>query len=88
MCGTFSFETIYNPQCAGSINKRTQSRKNLAGFDRHNLELLTGQLVSEAAVAGDDLAQEILRKSAWALGVGIGNVANLVNPQFLSQVEA
>ncbi len=41
-----------------------------------------------AAVAGDDLAQEILRKSAWALGVGISNVTNLVNPQFLSQVEA
>ncbi|BAY13888.1 ROK family protein [Calothrix sp. NIES-2098] len=46
-----------------------------------NLELLTGQLISEAAAMGDDFAQEILRKSAWALGVGIGNVANLVNPQ-------
>ncbi|MBW4565290.1 MAG: ROK family protein [Mojavia pulchra JT2-VF2] len=55
--------------------------KILRGLVQDNLELLTGQLVSEAAAAGDDLAQEILQKSAWALGVGIGNVANLVNPQ-------
>ncbi|MBN3943528.1 ROK family protein [Nostoc sp. NMS9] len=46
-----------------------------------NLTLLTGQLVSEAAAAGDDLAKEVLHKAAWALGVGIGNVANLINPQ-------
>ncbi|BAY20608.1 ROK family protein [Calothrix sp. NIES-2100] len=46
-----------------------------------NLDLITGQLVSQAAASGDDLAQEVLQKSAWALGVGIGNVANLVNPQ-------
>ncbi|MEH1837257.1 MAG: ROK family protein [Nostoc sp.] len=47
----------------------------------NNLTLLTGQLVSEAAAAGDDLAKEVLHKAAWALGVGIGNVANLMNPQ-------
>lgn len=46
-----------------------------------NLELITGKVVSEAAVQGDELAQEILHRSAWALGVGIGNVANLINPQ-------
>lgn len=58
-----------------------QVGKILGDLVGDNLELLTGQLVSEAAAAGDDLAQKILRKSAWALGVGIGNVANLVNPQ-------
>ncbi|ACC79112.1 ROK family protein [Nostoc punctiforme] len=52
--------------------------RGLAGDD---LTLLTGQLVSEAAAAGDDLAKEVLHKAAWALGVGIGNVANLMNPQ-------
>lgn len=46
-----------------------------------NLELVTGQMVSEAAAAGDDLAQEILYRASWALGVGIGNVANLINLQ-------
>jgi len=53
----------------------------LRGLVGDNLNLLTGQLVSEAAAAGDDLAKEVLHKAAWALGVGIGNVANLMNPQ-------
>jgi glucokinase len=42
---------------------------------------LTGQQVAEAAAAGDALAREILLRGAWALGAGIGNAANLVNPQ-------
>ncbi|MGI2907639.1 ROK family protein [Tolypothrix sp. VBCCA 56010] len=46
-----------------------------------NLELVTGKVVSEAAVLGDELAREILYRGAWGLGVGIGNVANLMNPQ-------
>jgi glucokinase len=46
-----------------------------------DLNLITGQIVSAAAAYGDELAQEILYKAAWALGVGIGNVANLMNPQ-------
>ncbi len=53
----------------------------LRGLVGDNLTLLTGQLVSEAAAAGDDLAKEVLHKAAWALGIGIGNVANLMNPQ-------
>jgi glucokinase len=47
----------------------------------NDLNLITGQVVSAAAAYGDELAQEVLYKSAWALGVGIGNVANLMNPQ-------
>ncbi|AFY47506.1 transcriptional regulator/sugar kinase [Nostoc sp. PCC 7524] len=47
----------------------------------HNLNSLTGQLISEAATKGDNVAQAVLQKSAWALGTGIGNVANLMNPQ-------
>ncbi|MHC5600001.1 MAG: ROK family protein [Nostoc sp.] len=58
-----------------------QGGEVLRGLVGNNLNLLTGQLVSEAAVAGDNLAKEILHKAAWALGVGIGNVANLMNPQ-------
>ncbi len=46
-----------------------------------NLELITGKVVSEAAAAGDELAVELLYRASWALGIGIGNVANLMNPQ-------
>lgn len=58
-----------------------QGGEILRGLVGSDLTLLTGQLVSEAAAAGDDLAKEVLHKAAWALGVGIGNVANLMNPQ-------
>lgn len=44
---------------------------------------LTGKMLAEAAAAGDDLAQEVLRRGARALGVGIGNAANLINPQLV-----
>jgi glucokinase len=52
--------------------------RNLVG---DNLEAVTGQIVSQAASLGDELASEVLETAGWALGVGIGNVANLMNPQ-------
>ncbi|WP_374687233.1 ROK family protein [Promineifilum sp.] len=44
-------------------------------------EGITGRGVAERAATGDLLAREILLRGAWALGVGLGNAANLVNPQ-------
>ncbi|MBD2561929.1 MULTISPECIES: ROK family protein [Nostoc] len=76
-------ETIDAP---GASQRVSQRRKGLGDGEvlrslvGNDLTLLTGQLVSEAATAGDDLAKEVLHKAAWALGVGIGNVANLMNP--------
>lgn len=52
--------------------------RQLVGND---LNKITGQVVSIAASHGDELARAVLNKAAWALGVGIGNVANLMNPQ-------
>ncbi len=45
------------------------------------LASITAIEVSQAAAQGDDLAREALQKAAWALGVAIGNTANLINPQ-------
>ena len=42
---------------------------------------ITGRDVAERAAAGDAVARAILLRGAWALGVGLGNAANLVNPQ-------
>jgi glucokinase len=47
----------------------------------NNLDKITGQLVSQAAKEGDELAIKALENAGWALGVAIGNVANLINPQ-------
>ncbi|MCG6136467.1 MAG: ROK family protein [Nostoc sp. LLA-1] len=63
------------------LENQPQRGDILRGLVSNNLELITGKVVSEAAAQGDELAQDILLKSAWALGVGIGNVANLINPQ-------
>lgn len=46
-----------------------------------NLEAITAEVVSQAAAQGDEIALKTLEKAAWALGVGIGNSANLINPQ-------
>lgn len=44
-------------------------------------DVVTGKEVAEAAAAGDETARAILLRGARALGVGIGNAANLVNPR-------
>ena len=46
-----------------------------------NPENITGMLVSQAAEQDDPIALQVLERGAWALGIGIGNAANLFNPQ-------
>jgi len=58
--------------------ERGQLLREMAG---HSPEAVTAQLVAQAAAQGDKLAWEALEVAGWALGVAIGNAANLVNPQ-------
>ena len=44
---------------------------------------VTGESVAAAAAAGDEVARQILRRGAAALGVGIGNAVNLINPELV-----
>jgi glucokinase len=41
---------------------------------------VTGKMVAEEAAAGDPTARRILLRGANALGLGLGNAANLINP--------
>ena len=41
---------------------------------------IDGRLVAECAAAGDPLARRLLLRGARALGVGLGNAANVVDP--------
>lgn len=43
-------------------------------------QAIDGAMLSQAAAGGDEVAQDVLRRGARALGIGIGNAANLVNP--------
>lgn len=52
--------------------------RELAGGD---VNVVTAQMVSRAAERGDDLAGEALEIAGRGLGIGIGNAANLINPQ-------
>ncbi len=63
------------------LTVRPEQGRILQELVNGDLEKITGKLISQAAAQGDELAWEVLSTSAWALGVGIGNAANLVNPQ-------
>ena len=41
----------------------------------------SGETVSRAAAAGDEMAQELMQRGARALGMGLGNAANLMDPE-------
>jgi glucokinase len=60
---------------------RPECGATLRALARGDLEAVTAKSVSEAAAQGDALAWEALEVAAWALGLGIGNAANLINPQ-------
>jgi glucokinase len=53
----------------------------LRGLVGNDADKVTAQLVSQAAAQGDELAWEALYVAAWGLGVGIGNAANLIDPE-------
>jgi glucokinase len=57
--------------------KESSVLRDLAGGDS---SLVTSKLVSEAALAGDGLAREIIEETARYLAVGVSNVMNLLNP--------
>ena len=46
-----------------------------------DLERITAETVSEAVLAGDAFASEVLLETARHLGVGLANLINLVNPE-------
>ncbi|MGJ3248503.1 MAG: ROK family protein [Elainellaceae cyanobacterium] len=47
----------------------------------HHLPTITAQHISEAANRGDEVAHMLIERAGWAIGVGIGNAANLIAPQ-------
>jgi glucokinase len=63
------------------IEARPKRGQVLRALAHHDPQAITGELVAQAAARGDGLAQEVLAAGARALGVGIGNAANLINPQ-------
>ncbi|MBW4542156.1 MAG: ROK family protein [Myxacorys chilensis ATA2-1-KO14] len=72
----------YMAQQVRETMQRSPSRgQGVRHFVGNDLEAITGEIVSRAATQGDELAREVLETAGWALGVSIGNAANLINPQ-------
>lgn len=74
--------------CGPAIARRARSRLNedsiagqkLRSLCNNHLEEITAEMVSQAANEGDKLAEEVLREGANYLGIGIGQVLTLMNP--------
>ena len=52
----------------------------LAGGD---LEKINAEAIHQAAQAGDNLAEELIARSAYYLGVGLANLVNIFNPEII-----
>lgn len=57
-----------------------EEQRGRKGEGEKESSMVTGKDVAERAAAGDEAARAILLRGARALGVGLGNAANLVNP--------
>jgi glucokinase len=61
--------------------KQPDRSRILREWIEDNFDLIDAKMVAQAAKQGDDLAWESLEIAARAIGLGIGNIANIVNPE-------
>ncbi len=54
-----------------------------ADFSGENLHRLTAKEVKEAAAQGDALALSVLEKAFYYLGIAVGNLVNILNPEMV-----
>lgn len=70
---------------SGTAIARTAREQVEAGaetvLNRVNPERITARMVTEAASHGDEVSRRILRDAGVALGVGMVNLAHILNPQ-------
>ena len=55
----------------------------LASLVQNDLTQIDGQLVVQAARAGDQLASQVFSRAAFYLGVGVVNILHLFNPEIV-----
>ena len=58
-------------------------RDTLIAQSTAEIEDIDGQVVTEAAAAGDQVAQELVKEVTNYLGIGIANLINLFNPELI-----
>jgi glucokinase len=58
-------------------------KSSLAGMAGGKINNITAQLIEKAARSGDKLAQEVIARAAYYLGIGMVNVVNIFNPEMV-----
>ena len=53
------------------------------GYGRGELEKITAEIVGQAARNGDKLAQDVIDRAAYYLGIGLVNIVNIFNPEMI-----
>ncbi len=61
------------------INKESLVLK----FAQGNSKNITGPMITEAAHQGDKLALDVFNEIGFWLGIGINNIVNIFNPEFV-----
>jgi len=84
-CGSYGcLQTLVSgPAIAEAVqNEIAMGRSSkLAAQAAGDLKSITGELVYEAALAGDELALEAFRRAGRLLGIGLTNMIHTINPQ-------
>jgi len=86
-CGNYGcLQTL----CAGEAVRNYAIKEISLGRESMILKLvkgekdkIVGEIIHQAALAGDTLALEVLGKSGMYLGIGISNLINILNPELV-----
>lgn len=79
-CGNTGCLEAYTSGTAFAAIAAERLRADGEGSSLHLADVLDGKAVTQAALAGDDLALGVLREAAGWLGVGLASVVNALDP--------
>lgn len=82
-CGNTGCLEMYASGRAVATEAVVRIRKGENSSLVKNIEKLTAEMVGKAAQQGDKLAQDVIARAAFYLGVGMVNIVNIFNPQMI-----
>lgn len=66
-----------------ALKRLNDGGKSVLAGAAGDLTQLDAGLIARAAEAGDELAREVMAETAWYLGIGVGNLINIFNPEMV-----
>ncbi|MCK8824062.1 ROK family protein [Fuchsiella alkaliacetigena] len=85
-CGNLGcWETLASGTALARLGQEAvrAGRDTLIAQSTAEIEDIDGQVVTEAAAAGDQVAQELVKEVTNYLGIGIANLINILNPELI-----